>query len=109
MGQESAMNRIEFVPFGADMGIGVLQELKQFRTSGARCYDPNEENRLKTVIKATGEEDFDVKIRKLAFQVEEHLGRSEERKSFKSPIKVSRLAIDAAEDISRAASDTVGR
>jgi hypothetical protein len=40
--------------------------LRTFDIDQARCYDPNEENKLLTVISAVGKNEFNQKVRKLA-------------------------------------------
>jgi hypothetical protein len=55
----------------------VMQELVSFHVHQARCYDPNEQLKLNTVIAAVGVDKFHDKIRKLAsFYVGEGRDRS---------------------------------
>ena len=65
MRQEHALQRVTLCPLDG-FGSDVLADLEKFNLSDAKCYDPNEETRLRKVISAVGEERFNVRIRALA-------------------------------------------
>ena len=54
-----ALKRIKYVSIHADDDENsalVAMSLASFTVAGARCFDPNEERRLKTIIDAGGRE-----------------------------------------------------
>ena len=54
-----------------DRGEAVLTKLRDFSVSDAHCYDPNEEQRLRQVIKAVGIARFEKNIQNLAEKLSE--------------------------------------
>jgi hypothetical protein len=66
--REQAGRKIEFIPMlDTNQTVAdVLQPLRLFKLSGAHCFDPNEEIRLRTIIHARGESLFEERIRTLA-------------------------------------------
>merc|ERR1712039_220061 len=64
--EESAIERLKFVPLHSDMDQdNVINQLAKFDHSRAHCYDPNEEFRLRAVIDAVGGRQFNAKLRAL--------------------------------------------
>mmetsp|Transcript_13037 Transcript_13037/g.31096 ORF Transcript_13037/g.31096 Transcript_13037/m.31096 type:complete len:752 (+) Transcript_13037:78-2333(+) len=61
MSFELALKRLVVIPFSQT----ALQKLSCFDLSISRCYDPNEEMRLRQVISAIGTNRFQIKIRTL--------------------------------------------
>lgn len=71
MREEQLADRLEVVPFGGD-GVEAKDPVTQvanFNVRDARCYDPNELAKLRTVIGAVGEGKFNDGIRKLAVPI----------------------------------------
>jgi hypothetical protein len=68
MRQEQALERVEVEPLNkqGSKEEGMLEQLVHFDVSVAHCYDPNEEMRLRRVIGAVGESQFNDRIRVLA-------------------------------------------
>ena len=65
--EEAALRRIEFLPIeeeGLD-AASICDALAEFKLEEARCYDPNEEARLREVMRAVGEDRFVARIRSL--------------------------------------------
>eukprot|EP00947_MAST-08B_sp_MAST-8B-sp1_P004270 g4270.t1 len=59
-GEEEALSRIQLVPIEED-GVtreAILDKLANFKLDEAHCYDPNEERKLRMVMKGIGEERF---------------------------------------------------
>jgi len=64
---------MSFMPVGEALKLltvmplsqAALQQLTRFETEASKCFDPNEELRLRTVIKAIGIQRFEQKIRTL--------------------------------------------
>lgn len=72
--EEQAFERMLFVPFGVNgTASRVLHQLACFDVGNARCYNPNEEGRLKSVIAASGTEAFNATIRNIASHIPHHL------------------------------------
>jgi len=44
----------------------LLERLKNFNVKDAHCYDPNEETKLRYIIVANGEDEFNRRVRDLA-------------------------------------------
>ncbi|CAE7227700.1 unnamed protein product [Symbiodinium natans] len=61
MSMQMALKQIVVVP----LVESALVALTAFDSSKARCYDPNEEHRLRRVIEAIGQQRFEIKIRAL--------------------------------------------
>ncbi|CAE7378861.1 unnamed protein product [Symbiodinium natans] len=61
MSMQMAVKQIVVVP----LVESALVALTVFDSSEARCYDPNEEHRLRRVIEAIGQQRFEIKIRAL--------------------------------------------
>ena len=51
------------------MGAEEIKRMCRFDVSSARCYNPNEETRLRAVIDAVGRGAFNEKVRSLAVAV----------------------------------------
>ena len=69
--EENAVSRIELVPIEAD-GVtreSILANMAHFKLDDAHCYDPNEEIKLRAVMKEVGEEKFVGRIRALAGKI----------------------------------------
>ena len=69
--EENAVSRIELVPIEAD-GVtreSILDNMAEFKLDDAHCYDPNEEIKLRAVMKEVGEEKFVGRIRALAGKI----------------------------------------
>lgn len=64
-----AENRVNFVPLHGEDDAGSLNSLESFDVCAARCYDPNEEARLMSVIEAVGVDAFNGRIRKMAASI----------------------------------------
>eukprot|EP00947_MAST-08B_sp_MAST-8B-sp1_P001870 g1870.t1 len=65
--EKATLRRVELLPI-EDEGItreSVLKSIAEFRLDEAHCYDPNEEARLRGVMKAVGEEKFVERVRSL--------------------------------------------
>jgi len=62
--EEQAAERLMLQPLHED--ADVLLGLKGFDVAAARCYDPNEEAKLRHVIEAVGSRVFNLKIQALA-------------------------------------------
>lgn len=64
---DQAVERLQVVPLDPDGpdggGLGTLQ---RFNIAAARCYDPNEEARLRHIVRALGGDRFNGRIRKLS-------------------------------------------
>lgn len=75
------------------VGDKVVQRLLHFDVSNARCYDPNDEARLRAVIEAVGHSDFNAKVRSLAAAACQQPSRSLPAKS----ISRSSISEQAAE------------
>jgi hypothetical protein len=65
-GQE-AVERLKFYPLGDDSDC-LLERLKNFQVKDAHCYDPNEETKLRHIIEANGEDEFNRRVSNLACQ-----------------------------------------
>merc|ERR1712176_1289142 len=63
MSAEQAHARLKLVAIGDRCDMLAL--LRNFDVREAHCYDPNEEERLRKVIDAVGEERFNKSIRKI--------------------------------------------
>ena len=53
---ENAQRRVTLIPLASgavEKGV-VIEQLKRFEVKAARCYDPNEESRLRSVVQAIG-------------------------------------------------------
>ena len=61
--------------------VDVLQQLERFDVGDARCYDPNEEARIRRVIDAVGVDSFNTRIRNLATKCRAGLARASVRAS----------------------------
>jgi len=70
--EQLGFERMIVIPFG-NADDAVVECLKCFEMSMARCYNPNEEGKLKSVITAVGEARFNSMIRKIACNVEQQL------------------------------------
>merc|ERR1712154_140186 len=70
--RDQILDRLEFIALGASESdrSATSRRLKTFDTRNAHCYDPNEEARLKLVIRAGGEDRFLFKIHELAKHIE---------------------------------------
>ena len=62
------MERVVLAPIGSgdQPRESILGQLELFDVADARCYDPNEENRLRAAIGAVGADRFNARIRELA-------------------------------------------
>eukprot|EP00622_Pseudochattonella_farcimen_P002489 FR737417.1.p1 GENE.FR737417.1~~FR737417.1.p1 ORF type:complete len:380 (+),score=42.96 FR737417.1:36-1142(+) len=63
MREEQAIERVELLSLSAS---DIMEELTKFDVRNAHCYDPNEEAKLRTVIHAVGQAQFNKRIRNLA-------------------------------------------
>ena len=66
---EVAMSRVHLVVLGGEDGTrkGEIENtMKGFNQQTACCYDPNEENKLKSVIATIGSNKFDERIREMS-------------------------------------------
>ena len=66
--EEEMMNRIVLVPIeeeGVDLDY-ICQSFANFNLDNAHCYNPNEEARLRAVMRGVGEDAFTQRIRSLA-------------------------------------------
>lgn len=61
---ERAAERLYLVPL-TGRAEDAIEELQQFDVARARCYDPNEQARLMTVISALGQERFNTRIHQM--------------------------------------------
>ena len=62
-----ALKKIEVLPLGTDRsGTMLLEEVRHFDYRVARCYDPNEEAKIKAVIECLGGNDFNHRMHALA-------------------------------------------
>merc|ERR1711937_97824 len=75
---EEALRRVVFAPFGncECESNSSLEHLKNFKVDDAHCYDPNEEAKIRMVIKAKGADHFESIIRRLAMQLADEQKRS---------------------------------
>ena len=73
--RDQAARKIEFIPMVSNNGSveDVMRPLRQFKLSDAACFDPNEENRLRSIIHARGDRHFEESICELAEVCEENL------------------------------------
>jgi len=75
---ESAILRLHLCPIAE--GLDLSSELLKFDVSNAHCYDPNEEAKIRKIIKsaggAAGVEDFNSKIRMVGTQLSTKMRRS---------------------------------
>lgn len=62
---EEALDKIVHVPISAENDGCAYEALSNFQAGDAKCFDPNDENRLRKVITALGEESFNSRIRQL--------------------------------------------
>eukprot|EP00929_Paragymnodinium_shiwhaense_P014209 TRINITY_DN122101_c0_g1_i1.p1 TRINITY_DN122101_c0_g1~~TRINITY_DN122101_c0_g1_i1.p1 ORF type:complete len:718 (+),score=117.49 TRINITY_DN122101_c0_g1_i1:162-2315(+) len=67
--ESRCIERLLFVPLGLSEK-SQLERLQAFDIAEAHCFDPNEESRLRTVIKALGRSRFNHRIRTLATQLQ---------------------------------------
>jgi hypothetical protein len=65
--EKDALQKIDLhlLPDGSD----ALSKLEMFEVKNAKCYDPNEEDRLMKVIRAVGVDRFEKNIRSLAKKI----------------------------------------
>eukprot|EP00929_Paragymnodinium_shiwhaense_P080712 TRINITY_DN4210_c0_g1_i1.p1 TRINITY_DN4210_c0_g1~~TRINITY_DN4210_c0_g1_i1.p1 ORF type:complete len:455 (+),score=61.93 TRINITY_DN4210_c0_g1_i1:296-1660(+) len=63
---DQALERLRFEVLDEGSNSDVLERLRAFNASAARCYDPNEQRRLFQVIDMIGAARFDEQIRSLA-------------------------------------------
>jgi len=72
---EVALDRVELVAFADDETAGasrkVMMDMEAFKGQLAACYDPNEERKLKTVIRTIGDAIFDERVQQLSRSVSE--------------------------------------
>merc|ERR1712224_702310 len=61
-------SRVKFISYGPDCSA-TLDRLMSFSIRNAHCYDPNEESKLKAVIRAGGQALFESKIQTLALDI----------------------------------------
>ena len=95
--EENAVSRIELVPIEAD-GVtreSILDNMAEFKLDDAHCYDPNEEIKLRAVMKEVGEKKFVGRIRALAGKIraqdeEKARARSSPERIFSSVRTLSR-------------------
>jgi len=66
--EEQSEHKLEFIPLErySLSPAEVVSSLKNFRLTEAKCFDPNEERRLRQIISARGEVVFENRIRELA-------------------------------------------
>jgi hypothetical protein len=64
MREEQALERVELV--ATDSNVDVMEILTTFDVMNAHCYDPNEEAKLRRVIRAVGTDQFNKRIHALA-------------------------------------------
>jgi hypothetical protein len=78
---QDALDKLELAPVeDPDEGVTletILESLANFKLSSARCFDPNEEARLRRVLSAFGERRFEARIRALAPKLRESEARRE--------------------------------
>lgn len=67
--EDCALERIVFEPFGPDQGAEAIQRLRNYRIEDSRCFDPNEEQKIKSIIWAIGAKEFNDKMCRLAASV----------------------------------------
>ena len=63
---EAAFDKVTVLPLDEGSDTSIMEELQSFKVENARCYDPNEQNKLNKVISAVGVDKFHAKIRTLA-------------------------------------------
>ena len=72
----------------ADDSDGLLERLKNFNVKDAHCYDPNEETKLRHIIQANGEDEFNRRIRDMASQkINDKLKRKGSKTRFSISVK----------------------
>ena len=64
---EVAISRLKLLPL--DPNNNVLKRLESFDIKDSHCYDPNEEMKLRYIIVANGEDEFNRRIRELASNI----------------------------------------
>jgi hypothetical protein len=72
---ESAAKRVVFSIGSNAISSGIVRKLRQFDAADARCFDPNEENKIRRMIAATGKDAFDTAIHQLALHLQSHTQR----------------------------------
>jgi hypothetical protein len=76
--------KVEVVPLlrsETQTSTDIFSQLKDFSLSRAKCFDPNEERRLRGIIKARGVEHFESRIRNIACQCEESFSKAQRGRS----------------------------
>lgn len=87
--EDKARQKVEFVPLlgKENTATVLLDSLKQFSMTNAHCFDPNEEARLRNIISARGETEFQDRIRQLAFLCEKSVNGGAARPAIQLGIK----------------------
>ena len=70
MRQEQALARVVLLPLNQDPDCDVSYSLLKFDVNEARCYDPNEEAKIRSCIQANGAEGFNMCVRQLGQDLE---------------------------------------
>lgn len=66
---DETLERLEIVGMGTDPSVDGMALLEHFRVDNARCYDPNEDRKLRRAIRGVGEDIFEKRVRLLARQM----------------------------------------
>ena len=91
--EDAAENKIKFCTLHGSED-DALDRLKNFHLADAACFDPNEENRLRHVIKSRGVDDFETRIRDTAKAIQDRRQRSESR-DLTNTVSAAASAVDA--------------
>lgn len=62
---DTAVERLKIYPL-SDVDDNVMEKLLSFDVKLAHCYDPNEEKKLRSVIEANGDSNFNARVQDLA-------------------------------------------
>mmetsp|Transcript_19567 Transcript_19567/g.34546 ORF Transcript_19567/g.34546 Transcript_19567/m.34546 type:complete len:699 (+) Transcript_19567:22-2118(+) len=82
-GEQETMNRVDFIAVEDEDGSeeAIINDMKTFDVLDAKCYDPNEERKLRRVIDKIGVEKFNARIRNLGSAVEEKQKKAKRSRS----------------------------
>jgi len=109
MREEQALDRCHLVALTSDPSAEEesVNQLTKFDVNHAHCYDPNEEAKLRRVIDAVGEEQFNDRVRALAKKCQSHFVKTVRKsREAKRQAELDKLKMDIYSSIKGLSDET---